>query len=166
MDTREIFLWHGRNPDEDAKRLTAAVAAKTAGELFRVDGSVNHIRDGNFVMVNKYTMAEIVARHIRTCRLVNRGTDAEPKWEVEFYAFAFPASGNLAQGPNEKTLIDMMTALVPLVASGPTRAHDFSAHDLREIQMRLKQGDPPRLLARKFGCEIDTIRAIDREMVR
>jgi hypothetical protein len=45
---------------------------------------------------------------------------------VEYFDFDFPPGANLAAEPNERVLIDMLTALLELVAEGPrkpARAH-------------------------------------------
>jgi hypothetical protein len=161
-DTREIFVWFGKDPHTDLLRLTDAVAAKTKAELFRVEGNLCRLRDGHFITVDKRVMIAIIARHLKTFRFVNRGNDHEPQWEIEFHSFGFLPDTNLSFGPNEQTLMNLMSALIPKVASGPTRPNNFSNHEMREILLRLKQGDTEKLIAHRFGCEIDTIREIDR----
>jgi hypothetical protein len=75
---------------------------------------------------------------------------------------SFLPDTNPAFGPNEQALMTLMSDLVPKIASGPTRPNNFSRHELKEILLRLKQGDTEKLIAHRFGCEIDVIREIDR----
>jgi hypothetical protein len=159
-DTREVFCWLGKDPHTDLIRLTDAVAAKTRAELFRVEGNLCRLNEEKrFVVVDKRTMRAIIAKHIRTFRWVSRGDD---QWEIEFISFGFLPDANLRHEPNEQSLLGLMTALVPKVASGPTRPNNFSNHEMREILLRLKQGDTEKLIAHRFGCETDVIREIDR----
>jgi hypothetical protein len=143
-------------------RLVDAVAAKTKAELFRVEGGLSRLSEGHFVQVNKRDMVAIVAKHLKTFRFINRGTDNDPNWEIEFVSFGFSPAASLRHEPNEQSLLGLMTALLPKVASGPTKPNDFSNHDMREILGRLRQGDPPRLIAHRFGVEVDVIQEIDR----
>jgi hypothetical protein len=161
-DTREIFCWFGKDPHTDLIRLTDAVAARTRAELFRVEGNLCRLHEGRFVTVDKRAMVAIVAKHLKTFRWVNRGDDNNPAWEIEFVSFGFLPDTNPSYGPNEQALMNLMTALIPKVASGPTKPNDFSNHDMREILGRLRQGDPPRLIAHRFGVEVDVIQEIDR----
>jgi hypothetical protein len=161
-DNREIFIWFGKDPRADMIRLTDAVAARTRSELFRVEGNLCRLHEGHFVQVDKRAMCAIVAKHLKTFRWINHGDDNNPAWEIEFHSFGFLPDTNPSQGPNEMALLNLMSALVPKVASGPTKPNDFTTHELREILGRLRQGDPPRLIAHKFGVEIDVIQEIDR----
>jgi hypothetical protein len=161
-DNRDCFLWFGKDPHTDLLRLVDAVAAKTRAELFRIEGNLCRLHEGHFVTVDKRAMVAIIAKHLKTFTWTNRGDDAEPQWELEFHSFGFLPDTNPAFGPNEQALMNLMTALIPKVASGPTRPNNFSRHELKEILLRLKQGDTEKLIAHRFGCEVDVIREIDR----
>jgi hypothetical protein len=162
-DTREVFLWRGR--DDDLTRLTEVVAAKTKTELFNEDGQLVRLHGGRLVPVNKEGMREIVTRHVKTLRPVNRGTDSEPHWEVDFYSFGFPPVGtknDVNRGLNEKALIDLIDALVPHVAKTPRRPVEFKPQQLQEIRTRLRSGEPAYIVARSYGVELDVIQEMER----
>jgi hypothetical protein len=165
-DDREIFIWRSSDTAEDnLKRLTAVIARTAAAEIFNADGNLHRLHDGRLVRVVKDDMREIVNRHIRTIRLVERGTADAPKLEVEFYSFEFPISGSkfdLNKGPNEKTLLELIEALVPLVARAPRAPVEFRPQQLAEIKLRLKSGEPAYIVARAYGVEVDVIQEMER----
>jgi hypothetical protein len=118
-DNRVCFVWNGRNPREDAQRLTQVIAEKAVAELFRVDGALMLLHEGKFVPVNPRTMKAIVAKHVRTIHWINTGPSNDPQWQIEFVQFEFPAGGNLNQGPG--VLVGMIKDLTQMVARGPAK---------------------------------------------
>jgi hypothetical protein len=164
-DTRDVFIWHGRDRDEDLNRLASVIARKAINELFNEDGHLVHLHGGRLIAVNKEDMREIVNRHVRTLRLVDRGTADAPQLEVEYFSLAFPIAGSkydLNRGPNERTLIDLIDALVPLVARAPRAPVEFKPQQLHEIKLRLKSGEPAYIIARSYGVELDVIQEMER----
>jgi hypothetical protein len=161
-DTREIFIWFGRG--NDTTRLTAVIAARAITEIFSEEGRLVRLQDGRFVPITKEGMQEIVTRHIKTVRPVNRGTTDEPRWEIEYAPLEFPLAGSKydLRGPNEKTLIDLIDALVALVARVPRRPPEFKPRQLQEIRTRLKSGEPAYIIARSYGVELDVIQEMER----
>jgi hypothetical protein len=162
-ETREVFVWYGR--DGDQSRLTAVIARRAITELFNEDGQLVRLHAGRLVPVNKEDMREIITRHVKTLRPVNRGTDSEPQWEVDFYSFGFPPAGtknDTNRGLNEKVLIDLIEALVPHVAKTPRRPVEFKQQQLSEIRTRLKSGEPAYIIARSYGVELDVIQEMER----
>jgi hypothetical protein len=161
-DTREVFIWHGR--DDDQSRLTAVIARNAITELFNEDGQLVRLHAGRLVPVNKQAMHEIVTKHVRSMRLVNRGTDSEPQWEADFYTLEFPPTGTKydLKGPNERVLINLIDALVPHVAKTPRRPVKFKPQQLDEIKIRLKSGEPAYIIARSYGVELDVIQELER----
>jgi hypothetical protein len=97
-------------------------------------------------------------------RLVDRGTADEPRWEVEDYALAFPPMGTKydLKGPNERTLINLIEALVPLVVKAPRQPVAFKPQQLHEIKLRLKSGEPAYIIARSYNVELDVIQELER----
>jgi hypothetical protein len=164
VDTREVFVWHGANRDDDLARLISLLAPKVLCELFSEEGKLVQLRDGQFVRVIKEDMREIVNRHIRTLRLINQGTADEPNWEVKLYSFEFPLAGskNDLTGPNERTLVDLIDALVPLVAKAPSQPRQLRPQQLSEIKMRLASNEPAPRIAASYNVEVDVIREIAR----
>jgi hypothetical protein len=161
-DNRTVFVWNGRNPREDAQKLTEVVAQKAIAELFRVDGTLMLLHDGRFVPVNPRAMKAIVAKHVATIHWLNQGTTDDPRWGIEFVQFEFPAGGNLNQGPDERVLVDMIKDLTQMVARGPARPIDLTYQQIREIGQRLKQGEPVARIAEAYRVEPDIIREIAR----
>jgi hypothetical protein len=162
-DNREIFIWRRR--DDDMDRLVAVIAAKAVTELFNLDGCLVRLQDGQFIMVGKEAMRAIVTRHIQSLHLVNRGTSDEPKWEAEYFSFEFPVTGStydLNRGPNEKTLINLIEAIVPLVAKAPGQPVELKPQQLQEIQARLRSGEPAPQIAASYRVEVDAIRELAR----
>jgi hypothetical protein len=162
-DTREVFVWHGR--DDDESRLTAVLARTAMAELFNVDGQLHRLHRGQLIPVHKQAMQEIVTQHVKTLRLVDRGTTDAPQWEVEFYAFEFPVAGSkydLNRGPNVRTLINLIEALVPHVAKAPRQPVAFKPQQLHEIKLRLKSGEPAYRIAASYGVELDQIQDLER----
>jgi hypothetical protein len=161
-DTREVFVWFGR--DDDESRLTAVIARTAIAELFNVDRQLHRLHRGQLIPVHKQMMQEIVTQHVKTLRLVDRGTADEARWEVEFYAFEFPPMGTKydLKGPNERVLVNMIDALVPLVAKAPRQPVEFKPQQLQEIRTRLRSGEPAYIVARSYNVEVDVIQEMER----
>jgi hypothetical protein len=157
LNDRRIFLWHGKNPTEDANRLTDAVAEAAIAELFELNGGLFWLDKGRLVPVNKDVLRNIIARHIVAMRLVNRGGD---KWESEFYPFEFPVTAAASKEPNERVLIDMAAALLGRVAKGPSEPRRLSDQQLREVRDRLAMGEPKDRIADAYGVPVEAIRQL------
>jgi hypothetical protein len=163
-DTRETFIWRGDSTDES--RLTAAIAERTKTELFNVEGRLVYLVDGQFVPVVKAYMREIVSYHIRTPKPINHGTPDAPQWGVELVPLEFPLGGSrhdLNRGPTEKTLINMIDALVPLVMKVPMPPRQLKPRELDEIRTRLKSNEPVPQLARAYNVDVEVIQEIERK---
>ena len=63
-DGRRIFVWRGKDPAEDTRRLTEAAAEAGMMELFEVDGALVWRHDGQTVGVGGNRLREIVAKLI------------------------------------------------------------------------------------------------------
>jgi len=83
-----LHVWHGRDPIEDTISLAQAVAASPA-ELFNCNDRFCWPNDGHLDPVSKDLLREIIAKHICTRRLVDRGTREPPVWECEYLPFDF-----------------------------------------------------------------------------
>jgi hypothetical protein len=92
-----IFIWRG---PQDVDRLADAIAEKTQTELFNVDRGLHHLTEGRLVAVNKDILRDIIARHIGSLRLVNRGSTNNPVWELEYFNFDFPVVADTSERPN------------------------------------------------------------------
>jgi hypothetical protein len=159
-DDRTIFLWKGRDAAAETAALADAIAAKTITELFYVGGVLTHLHDGRFVPVTNDMMNEIVARHVKTFKLVSRGTSDAPRWEVEFHPLEFPLGRNLRDGPDRQVLVNLTQDLAARVARGPTRPIDLSNQQLKEIEMRLRESEPVARIAAAYNVDVDTIKEI------
>jgi hypothetical protein len=153
-DGRRIFVWHGKNPAEDANRLTNAVAEAAIAELFELNGGLFWLDKGRLVPANKDVLRNIIARHIVAVRLVDHGGD---KWESEFYPFEFPVTADVSKQPNERVLIDMTAALLERVAKGPSEPRRLSPQQQREVRARLAMGEAKDRIANAYGVPVDTI---------
>jgi hypothetical protein len=69
-------------------------AARTQAELFSQDGQLVQLREGRLVAINKEGLRAIVAKHIRSVRLINRGSADAPRWEREYFEFDFPPAAS------------------------------------------------------------------------
>jgi hypothetical protein len=162
-DERVVFLWHGRSPRDDAARLTEVVAQRAILELFRVDGALSILRDGRFVPVNPGIMRAIIAKHVQTIHWVNYGAVEEPQWKFELAPFEFRAGSNLANGPDERILVDMISDLTQKVAKGPARPNNLSLQQRHEILMRSKQGESADRIAAAYKVEPDVVKELARQ---
>jgi hypothetical protein len=160
-DARKKFIWRGR--DDDEKRLTDVIADRAAGEIFNVDGYLAYLDNGRPVGITPAVMRDIIARHVGTPRLIERGTADERKFDVVLEAFAFPPAGSKwdqNKGPNEKTLLNMIKNLVDMVAKAPRPPVRLQPGQIEIIRSRLKTGEPASLVAAAFRAELEQIREI------
>jgi hypothetical protein len=95
------FVWRGLDPDDDTRRLTDAIAEKAITKLFEIDGSVVLFSAGQTLPVTRPVLHEIITKIIAGVRLVEAG---DGTLKLEFFCFEFPIGGDLAKGPNDKTL--------------------------------------------------------------
>jgi hypothetical protein len=173
-DNRETFLWHDQatnlteviiqahNPN--VTRLAGVIARKAGPELAAIGGSLNRLRDGQFALATKFDIRELCDQHVVSYRHINRGTIERPYYEVEWFSFAFPVACDLRVEPNERVLIDLLSALVPLVVKGPAAPVAFKPQQLFEIKTRLKSNEPAALIAKSYNVETDAILEIKRTM--
>jgi hypothetical protein len=82
LGDRVVYAPRGRNAEDD---LAACILA--AAKIFQMDGQLVWITDGKRVPVFRGTVVELCRRFIVTAHPVNRGTEAEPNWVVEYRAF-------------------------------------------------------------------------------
>jgi hypothetical protein len=157
--TRKVFVWRGDGEDE--KRLIGIIADKAAADLFNVEGSLVLLAGGQFIGVTRSVMGDIVNQHVVSIRL----TDREGVPERELRPFEFPLAGSkhdLNKGPTEKTLLNMIDALIPLVARAPVPPRAFQPGQLDLIKQRLRSGEPAVRVATDFHAEPEQIREIGR----
>jgi hypothetical protein len=165
-DTPALFVWRSSETTEsNTQRLTAAIAPKILGELFNVDGALCRVHDGTPVAINKEDMRGIMNRDIRTPKLIDHGTNGKPKLEATFVPLEFPLAGSKHDlgGPTEKTLLQLIDNLLPLVAHAPRPPVTFKDAQLETVKQRLRTGEPAATIAATFHAEVDQIRAIGRE---
>jgi hypothetical protein len=163
----ELFSWRStETPEQNSKRLIEMIAPKVLSTLCNADGSLCYLRDGAPVPVRQREMHEIMDRYIRTPVPVNVGPPDQPKFEITFepLSFAPPESKfDLAKRPTNKTLLEIIDALVPLVARAPMPPREIRPQHLQQIIERLKAGEPAREIAKSFNIpDLDQIRAIGR----
>jgi hypothetical protein len=62
--------------------------------------------------------------------------------------------------PDENVLTNLINMLVPRVIKTAGPRTNLRPQQLREVRMRLKEGEPISRIANSYGVEIETIRAI------
>jgi hypothetical protein len=97
---------------------------------------------------------------------VNVGNAHEPKFEMTFEPFSFapPESKfDLQRRPTNKTLLEIIDALVPMVAKAPMPPREIRPQHMEQIIERLRAGEPAREIAKSFNIpDIDQVRAIGK----
>jgi hypothetical protein len=149
----KIFIWRGRDLDEDTRRLTAAVAEAGAMVLFEDNGSLGWFNDGKLIPVNRAKLPGIIATLIKGVRLVNRGPDLE----VECFTFEF-APGDTNQEPNDLVLARLMSDILPLLAKAPRAPLNQS--QVNQVRDRLQRGEPPACVADGMGVDIELVKRL------
>jgi hypothetical protein len=71
------------DPYVDVTTNVIADALAEYADLFDQGGSLVWLANGKLVRVTPPVLAEIIPKHLATKKLVNRGTDDDPNWEVE-----------------------------------------------------------------------------------
>jgi hypothetical protein len=82
---RAVYNPRGRNAEDD---LAACILQ--AATVFTMDGQVVWIADGKKTPVFRDAVIELCRRFIVTAHPVNRGTETEPNWVVEYRPFVPP----------------------------------------------------------------------------
>jgi hypothetical protein len=163
-DEWTLFTWRStETPEQNTTRLVEAIAPKMLGELCSADGSLCYLRDGAPVPVRQREMHEIMDRYIRTPVPVNVGNAHEPKFEMTFepLSFAPPESKfDLAKRPSNKTLLEIIDALVPMVAKTPMPPKAIRPQHLEQILGQLRGGQQAAMIAKSFNVDVDQVRAI------
>jgi hypothetical protein len=119
------------------------------------------LRDGQLVSVNSQSMQDIISRHVKSLRLVNKRTADKPKFEIEYYSFPFLPGIDPEQGPDERALTDLIAALVRKVAKGPSRPTGLTPQQRREVLARRRVGEPEDRIAAAYGVDPKTVRQIE-----
>jgi hypothetical protein len=163
----ELFSWRStETPEQNSKRLIEMIAPKVLDTLCNADGALCYLRDRTPVPVRQREMHEIVSRHIRTPVLANIGNAHEPKFEFRFepLSFAPPESKfDLAKRPTNKTLLEIIDALVPMVAKAPMPPREIRPQHMEQIIERLRAGEPAREIAKSFNIpDLDQVRDIGK----
>ena len=155
-DGRRLFVWLGRDPIEDTNRLADVVAETAGAELFNLDGLCWLNDEGQLVPARKDVLRKIIARHIVSIRLVNRGS----RWECEYHAFDFPFTTDASKEPNEQVLVSLMSArrkedggLAWRVAKVPSDPRRLSPQQQEEVRARLRVGEPKARIAAAYGVD-------------
>ena len=140
--------------------MAEAVAERTQTELFNVNGELYQLTEGRLVAINKDILRDIVARHLVSPRLVNRGSTSAPVWEVEKFSFDFPVVADTREQPDQRVVLNLINALVALVAKGPTQPRVLTPQQLREVHARIKIGEPKENIARAYNVDVAVIRQL------
>jgi hypothetical protein len=146
----KIFIWRGRDLDEDTHRLTAAVAEAGAMVLFEDNGSLGWFNEGRLVPVNRSMLPGIIATLIKSVRLVNRE-------EVECFTFEF-APGDAGEEPNDLVLTRLMSDILPLLAKAPRTPLNQS--QVNQVRDRLQRGEPPSSVASGMGVDVELVKQL------
>jgi hypothetical protein len=143
-------------------RLAAAVAAAAIVEPFNIGGVLHQLQGGRLIEVDRTSMREIVAKHIQTFALVNRGSADEPEWAVEYFPLKFWPVGSegAMYGPDEAAITNLIDLITPMAMRTAGPRTKLKPQQLNEIRMRLKVGEPAARIARAYGVDDATIRAI------
>jgi hypothetical protein len=98
LGDRVVYNPRGRNAEND---LAACILQ--AAHVFMMDSRLVWVRGGPLVQVNRDAVAELCRRFIVTAHPVNRGTEAEPDWAVDYRPFA----------PDELTIRNLIRESLP-----------------------------------------------------
>ena len=98
LDGRVVYSPRGRNAEDD---LAACILR--AAKIFMMDGQLVWVKGGPLVPVVRDVVIELCGRFVVTEHPVNRGTEAEPDWAVEYRAFA----------PTELTIRNLIRESLP-----------------------------------------------------
>jgi hypothetical protein len=129
LGDRVVYNPRGRNAEDD---LAACILQ--AAQVFMMDGQVIWITDGKRVPINRDAVTALCRRFIVTAHPVNRGTEAEPDWAVDYRPFA----------PDELTIRNLIReslpkrapAVRPEAAPPPPEAVEVRVHDPQtELEM-------------------------------
>ena len=82
LGDRVIYNPRGRNAEDDL-----AACIMQAAPIFMMDGRLVWVRGGPLTLINRDAVIELCGRFIVTEHPVNRGTEAEPDWVVEYRQF-------------------------------------------------------------------------------
>ena len=84
----------GVDPREDMALLNEAIAA--SANLFNVNGVLMYVNDDNSTLerITKFTLPEIVRKHVVIKRLVNHGSEDAPIWKCEYFTDGTHEWGN------------------------------------------------------------------------
>jgi len=152
-DGRKIYTPRGQNPSEDLNLLADAIAASNA-DLFAKDGLVVWLNDaGKLVGVNADTLHEVIAKHVVTKGLVNKGTPDEPAWEVEFQPVQ-------PDGMTLRALLKDDGSLLGRLPKLPGEPIKLTAQQKREICDRARMGEVKDMIARAYKIDIATVTSI------
>ena len=105
-------------------------------------------------------LRDIIARHIVSLRLVNRASTNAPVWEIEKFQFDFPVVADTSEQPDQRVILNLINALVSLVAKGPMEPRVLTTQQLREVRDRIKIGEPKEAIARAYNVDVATIRQL------
>jgi hypothetical protein len=155
-DGRKIFVWRGRDLDEDTNRMAEAIAESGVAELFAHNGGLIWFHDGQPVPAIRPILPGIIARFIKGTRLVRCGAT----WKREDFTFDFPVGADTGKEPNDKVLTGLTEALLWRVAKGPQEPVHLSAQQQVEIRQRLAMGEPRDRIASAYKIDLGTVRAL------
>jgi hypothetical protein len=133
---------------------------KTQTELFNVDGSLFQFTEGRLVAINKDILRDIIARHIVSLRLVNRGSTSDPIWEIGRRPLDFPIMADTRDEPDQRVLLNLIETLASKVARGPSTPHILTAQQEREVRERIRVGEDKSNIARYYGVDVAVIRQL------
>ena len=144
QDGRTIHIFNAGA--QDIQRLADAIASRLATSLFNCDGRLFWLSEGQLTVVSRRLLQELVARFFINVRLASAGGS--------HFAEFVPLT---IDGQN---LIDVMDALVKLVAIGPSRPKALSEQQRGHIRDRVKMGEPREAVAEAYGVDLATVRAV------
>src|SRR5262249_16555271 len=72
------------DPYVNAFTNTLADALAEVAPLYNVNGALCRLTNGKLTRINPQLLSELIAQHIAVHELVNRGTDADPNWTIEY----------------------------------------------------------------------------------
>ncbi len=153
-------LYHpgiGRDPTEDLRRLGETIAASKA-DLFEQGGGVVGIDNGGVVGITPGILGNIIAKHVALKVPVNHGTEAQPAWKVTYPPYQ----------PDEETVRALLGIgrrdwedgglLCRFLPKMPREPLKLNPQQQREVQTRLKTGEPQARIAAAYGVDVDEIR--------
>ena len=155
---KRIFVWRGRDLDDDVRRLAEAIAEACISRLFNLNQNLVWLDQGLPVPISRNQLAGIISKSIAGVRLVEVNGD----WKCEYFQFDFSPTADTSKAPNDQVLTSLMEELKQLVAKGPRAAAKLTEQQKQDITSRLKTGEPRSRVAEHYHLDLEQLEEVRR----